>query len=83
MKLFVRAILPKLGFNRNMAHKVIYGSHKFCGFQMAHLYHTQGYLALKHLIGHLHEETITSNQIMIALSYAKLVAGCSLPYLQE
>ena len=50
---------------------------------MAHLYNEQGALALKHVIGHLREETITGNQIMIALSYAELVAGCSLPYLQE
>eukprot|EP00957_Ditylum_brightwellii_P062154 4717266-Ditylum_brightwellii.AAC.1 len=50
---------------------------------MAHLYKEQGALAIKHLIGHLREETITGNQIMIALSYAQLVAGCSLPYLQE
>eukprot|EP00957_Ditylum_brightwellii_P171400 13048653-Ditylum_brightwellii.AAC.1 len=50
---------------------------------MAHLYNEQGVLALKHLIGHFREETITGNQIMIAISYAQLVAGCSLPYLQE
>eukprot|EP00957_Ditylum_brightwellii_P207103 15351463-Ditylum_brightwellii.AAC.1 len=27
-----RAILPKLGFNRNTARKIIYGSHKYSGF---------------------------------------------------
>eukprot|EP00957_Ditylum_brightwellii_P061246 4648155-Ditylum_brightwellii.AAC.1 len=83
MKPVVHAILPKLGFNRHTAHKIIYGSHQYGGFQMAHLYNEQGVLALKHVIGHLREETITGNQIMIALSYAQSVAGCSLPYLQE
>eukprot|EP00957_Ditylum_brightwellii_P036271 2747371-Ditylum_brightwellii.AAC.1 len=50
---------------------------------MARLYNEQGYLAIKHLIGHIREEKITGNQIMIAISYAQLVAGCSLPYLYE
>eukprot|EP00957_Ditylum_brightwellii_P135381 10322767-Ditylum_brightwellii.AAC.1 len=50
---------------------------------MAHLYNKQGVLAIKHCIGHLREETITGNQIMIALGYVQLVAGCSLLYLQE
>eukprot|EP00957_Ditylum_brightwellii_P018172 1369240-Ditylum_brightwellii.AAC.1 len=83
MKPFVRTILPKLGFNRHTAHEIIYGSHQYGGFQMAHLYKKQGVLAIKHLIDHLREETITGNQIIIALSYAQLVAGYSLPYLQE
>eukprot|EP00957_Ditylum_brightwellii_P162455 12370893-Ditylum_brightwellii.AAC.1 len=83
MKPFVRDILPKLGFNQHTAREIIYGSHQYGGFQMAHLYNEQGVLVLQHVIGHLQEETITGNQIMIALSYAQLVAGCSLPYLQE
>eukprot|EP00957_Ditylum_brightwellii_P113176 8630783-Ditylum_brightwellii.AAC.1 len=83
MKPFVRVILPKLGFNRNTARKIIYGSHKYSGFQKARLHHKQEYLALKHLLGCIQEETITGNQIMIALSYVQVVAGCSLPYLQE
>eukprot|EP00957_Ditylum_brightwellii_P152914 11638805-Ditylum_brightwellii.AAC.1 len=83
MKPFVCAILPKFGFNRHTAREVIYGSHQYVGFQMAHLYNEQGVLALKYVIRHLQEETITGNQIMIALSYAQLVAGYSLPYLQE
>eukprot|EP00957_Ditylum_brightwellii_P171587 13063476-Ditylum_brightwellii.AAC.1 len=41
MKPFVHAILPKLGFNRNMTHTIIYGSYRYSGFQMAHLYNEQ------------------------------------------
>eukprot|EP00957_Ditylum_brightwellii_P110254 8409382-Ditylum_brightwellii.AAC.1 len=83
MKLFVRAILPKLGFNRNTARTIIYGSIRYGGFQFMHLYLEQGQLALKHLLGHLMKETITGNQIMIALSYTQLVASSGLPYLSE
>eukprot|EP00957_Ditylum_brightwellii_P189914 14457583-Ditylum_brightwellii.AAC.1 len=83
MKPFVYAILPKLGFNRHTVREIIYKSTQFGGFQFAHLYNEQEYLVLKHLLGHLREKTITGNQIMIALSYAQLVAGNSEPYLQE
>eukprot|EP00957_Ditylum_brightwellii_P017573 1323894-Ditylum_brightwellii.AAC.1 len=76
MKPFVCAILPKLRFNRNTTRAIIHDSHRYGGFQMAHLYNEQGYLAIKHLIGHIREETITGKQLMIALSYAQLVAGC-------
>eukprot|EP00957_Ditylum_brightwellii_P002393 183631-Ditylum_brightwellii.AAC.1 len=38
VKPFVRAILPKRGFNRN----IIYGSYRYGSFQMAHLYNEQG-----------------------------------------
>eukprot|EP00957_Ditylum_brightwellii_P188822 14372995-Ditylum_brightwellii.AAC.1 len=83
MKPFVYTIIPKMGFNRHTVREIIYGSTQFGGFQFAHLYHEQGYLALKHLLGHLREKTITGNQIMIGLSYSHLVAGSSEPYLQE
>eukprot|EP00957_Ditylum_brightwellii_P026538 2007479-Ditylum_brightwellii.AAC.2 len=83
MKPFVYAILPKMEFNWHTVQKIIYGSTYFGRFQLAHLYNEQGYLSLKHLLGHLRKKTITGNQIMIALSYAQLVASCSVPYLQE
>eukprot|EP00957_Ditylum_brightwellii_P140110 10676204-Ditylum_brightwellii.AAC.1 len=71
IKPFVRAILPKLGFNQNTAHTIIYGSEQYGGFQFAHLYLEQGYLSLKHLLGHLKEKTMTGNQIMIVLNYTQ------------
>eukprot|EP00957_Ditylum_brightwellii_P154262 11739527-Ditylum_brightwellii.AAC.1 len=83
MKPFAQAILPKLGFNRNTAREIIFGAAKFVNFQFAHLYMEQGYLAINYLLGHIHESTITSNQIMIALSYTQLVTGSGQPYLQE
>eukprot|EP00957_Ditylum_brightwellii_P141426 10775080-Ditylum_brightwellii.AAC.1 len=59
----------KLGFNRNSPCEIIYGSAKYGGLHFHHLYLEQGYLAIKHLIGHLREETIVGAQIMLMLSY--------------
>eukprot|EP00957_Ditylum_brightwellii_P062458 4740587-Ditylum_brightwellii.AAC.1 len=50
MKPFVHAILPKLGFNWNMAREIIYGASKCSGFQMAHLHLEQSFLAENILI---------------------------------
>eukprot|EP00957_Ditylum_brightwellii_P000966 77311-Ditylum_brightwellii.AAC.1 len=55
MKPFTRAILPKLGFHRNTVQEIVYGAAKFGSIQFAHLYVEQGYLAIKHLIGHVWE----------------------------
>eukprot|EP00957_Ditylum_brightwellii_P129781 9899777-Ditylum_brightwellii.AAC.1 len=38
MKPFVRAILPKLGFNRHSPQEIIYRAEKYDGFNMTHLY---------------------------------------------
>eukprot|EP00957_Ditylum_brightwellii_P034877 2643100-Ditylum_brightwellii.AAC.1 len=83
MKPFVHAILPKLGFNRHMARAIIYGSTKYGGFQLAHLYLEQGYLVIKHFVGHVQEETLTGDQIIVALSKAQLISGSGHPLLEE
>eukprot|EP00957_Ditylum_brightwellii_P136430 10405332-Ditylum_brightwellii.AAC.1 len=83
MKPFVYAILPKLGFNRHTARTVIFGSVRYSGFQLAHLLLEQGYLAIKHFIGHVRKETITGDQIIIALSKAQLILGSGHPLLEE
>eukprot|EP00957_Ditylum_brightwellii_P197303 15031849-Ditylum_brightwellii.AAC.1 len=83
MKPFVCAILPRLGFNHNSPRENIYGSMTYSGFQFLHLYLEQGYLALKHLIGHIQGETIVGLQLMIALSFAQVVSGSRFVYLKE
>eukprot|EP00957_Ditylum_brightwellii_P022226 1677210-Ditylum_brightwellii.AAC.1 len=83
MKPFVCAILPKLGFNCNLPREIIYRSMKYSGFQSAHLYLKQGYLALKHLIGYICKESIIGSQLMIALSFAQAVSGSRFAYLEE
>jgi hypothetical protein len=83
MKSFVSAYLPKLGFNCHMPREVIFGAYRYGGFQFAHLYFQQGYLVLKHLLGHIRESTITGNQIIIALSHAQIFSGSGHPLLFE
>eukprot|EP00957_Ditylum_brightwellii_P081376 6189864-Ditylum_brightwellii.AAC.1 len=83
MKPFVCAILPKLGFNRHSPQEIIYGAEKYGGFNMTHLYLEQGYLSLKHLIGHLRETSIVGEQIMIALSFAQVISGSGFAYLND
>eukprot|EP00957_Ditylum_brightwellii_P020763 1565339-Ditylum_brightwellii.AAC.1 len=83
MKPFVYAILPKLGFNQHTVRKIIFGSTKYGGFQLAHSYLEQGYLAIKHFIGHVQEEPLTGDQIIIALSKAQLISGSGHPLLEE
>eukprot|EP00957_Ditylum_brightwellii_P095743 7294888-Ditylum_brightwellii.AAC.1 len=56
---------------------------KYSGFQFVHLYLKQGYLALKHLIGHICKESIVGLQLMIALSFAQVVSGSRFAYLKE
>eukprot|EP00957_Ditylum_brightwellii_P111273 8484782-Ditylum_brightwellii.AAC.1 len=83
MKPFVHAILPKLGFNWHTFRKIIFGSTWYGGFELAHLYLTQGYLAIKHFIGHVREETLMGDQIIIALSKAQLTSGSGHSLLEE
>eukprot|EP00957_Ditylum_brightwellii_P003409 258411-Ditylum_brightwellii.AAC.1 len=59
----------------------MYGSMKYSGFHFLHLYLEQGYLALKHLIGHIQEETIVGLQLMIALSFVQVVNGSGFVFL--
>eukprot|EP00957_Ditylum_brightwellii_P193192 14710391-Ditylum_brightwellii.AAC.1 len=82
MKPFVHTILPKLGFNRHTAWTVIFGTVRYHGFQLAHLFLEQEYLSIKHFIGHVQEEMLTSDQIIIALSKAQLISGCGYPLLE-
>eukprot|EP00957_Ditylum_brightwellii_P018620 1398812-Ditylum_brightwellii.AAC.1 len=83
MKPFVRAILPKLGFNWHTVRKIIFGSTRYRGFQLSHSYLEQGYLAMKRFIGHVQEETLTGDQIIIALSKAQLISGSGRPLLEK
>eukprot|EP00957_Ditylum_brightwellii_P189269 14405923-Ditylum_brightwellii.AAC.1 len=83
MKPFVRAILAKLGFNCNTTRKIIFGSIKYGSFQLTYLHLEQGHLAIKHFLGHVREETMTGDQIIISQSKAQLISGSSYLLLQD
>eukprot|EP00957_Ditylum_brightwellii_P190126 14473293-Ditylum_brightwellii.AAC.1 len=55
----VHALLPKLGYNQHTTRNIIYSSVKYGGFQLAHLHLEQGYLAIKHFLGHVQEASVT------------------------
>eukprot|EP00957_Ditylum_brightwellii_P002199 168868-Ditylum_brightwellii.AAC.1 len=83
MKPFVRAIITKFGFNRNIARVIIYGQYKYGGFNFAHLWLEQGILGVKYLLGHLRESSVVGESIMVALSYAQLISKISTSYLKD
>eukprot|EP00957_Ditylum_brightwellii_P119330 9103394-Ditylum_brightwellii.AAC.1 len=83
MSLFLNAILPKLGLNCHFPRVVLHGAKKYGGFQMAHFYIEQGYLNIKHLLGHLQEESLTRQHFMVLLSQAQLISGSARPYLSK
>eukprot|EP00957_Ditylum_brightwellii_P087568 6666223-Ditylum_brightwellii.AAC.1 len=45
--------------------------------------HKMGYLNIKYLIGHIWEEPLTGNHLLVLLSQAQLVSGSKTPYLKE
>eukprot|EP00957_Ditylum_brightwellii_P000330 25671-Ditylum_brightwellii.AAC.1 len=50
---------------------------------MAHFYIEQGYLSIKHFLGHLQEESLTGQHFMVLLSQAQLISGSARPYLNK
>eukprot|EP00957_Ditylum_brightwellii_P201726 15326938-Ditylum_brightwellii.AAC.1 len=50
---------------------------------MAHFYIEQGYQSIKHLLGHLQEESLTGQHFMVLLSQAQLISGSAQPYLSK
>eukprot|EP00957_Ditylum_brightwellii_P081973 6233655-Ditylum_brightwellii.AAC.1 len=72
-----------MGFNCHMPRVVIYGTHKFGGFQLAHLYLEQGTAAIRHFLGHVQEMALIGEQIMINLSQCQLVGRKSRPFLNK
>eukprot|EP00957_Ditylum_brightwellii_P204115 15337759-Ditylum_brightwellii.AAC.1 len=83
MKPFACALLPKIGFSCNIARKIIYGWAKYGSFQLTHLHIEQGHLAVKHLLGHLHEMTLPGETFMIALNKGQCVSRSGQPFLSE
>jgi hypothetical protein len=72
----VTAILPKIGFVRNAARKVVFGSAKYCGLGLDHLATVQNYSRLQYLIGHIRSKNITTKLIRQKIDYTQLEIGC-------
>eukprot|EP00957_Ditylum_brightwellii_P038477 2907901-Ditylum_brightwellii.AAC.1 len=72
MSPFLHAILPKVGLNHHFPRVVIYGSKKYGGFQLAHFFIEQGYSSIKYLLGHLQEESLMGQCLIVLLSQVQL-----------
>jgi hypothetical protein len=71
----LRALLPKLHLNRNMAWSIIHGPIVYGGMNLPHLYTSQGLGQLKFLLGHLRAQDKTSKLILISHGYLQLIVG--------
>jgi hypothetical protein len=71
----VNAILPKMGINRNTARAVVFGTSKYGGLGLDHLYAVQGFAQLQYLIGSLRTQDNTGNLYQMLLQYTQLDCG--------
>jgi hypothetical protein len=71
----LRALLPKLHLNRNMARSKIHGPLIYGGMNLPHLYTIQGCDQLKFLLGHLRAQDKTCKLILICHGCLQLLVG--------
>jgi hypothetical protein len=78
------AVLSALGFNRHMPREVVYGSQKYQGLGLRHLYDIQGSDGIKLLIQEINNPgSSTAHLIRIALETVQLEAGIHQPILMD
>ena len=80
---FMKAIVPKLGYNRNMATEIRYGPGRYGGCSIAWLFTEQGIAAIKQFIGHVRAEDELGDLMLILLDHLQLRAGTSWPILSN
>lgn len=71
----IRALLPKLGYNRHFPRKVVFGPTKLGGMGMQPLRFLQGYNHVKLLRRVLNNDTKVTQALRILLRYTTLEAG--------
>jgi hypothetical protein len=77
-----RATLMKLGFNRNIAHKVVYDPSRFDGLGFRDLAVEQGISQTELLIRHLRAGSPQGKLFRITIAWWQLVTGKSYPLLE-
>jgi hypothetical protein len=77
-----RATLMKLGFNRNTAHRVVYGPSRYEGLGFRDLFVEQGIGQVEMLVRHLRANSTQGILIRITLAWWQLVVGVSYPLLE-
>jgi hypothetical protein len=75
------ATLMKLGFDRNTAHRVVYGPSRYGGLGFRHLAVEQGIAQVELFIRHMQAGSTQGKLLRITLSWWQLVMGVSYPLL--
>ena len=73
----INHILPLLGYNRHLPRAVVFGSSKFGGLNLKHLYIEQGTKHVTNFIKYYRNRGSIGNLIKIALRWFHLIAGFS------
>jgi hypothetical protein len=78
------SILAALGYNRHMLREVVYGSKKYQGLGMKHLYDLQGADSIKLFLQEINQQGNTTQQMLLSLlETIQLEAGIQKPILEE
>ena len=81
---FLRTLMPRCGYNRNMSRAVRYAPLYMGGAGFKELYAEQGALMLQHLYKHLNSpETTIGRMLVIALSWTQAFLGTSKFFLEH
>lgn len=75
---FLRVLLPRLGYNRNLSSVLRYTPQVMGGVGLKHLYHQQGLLLLQHAYKYLNSPgTAIGKMLHIAISWTQTFLGVS------
>jgi hypothetical protein len=78
-----RAVLMKIGFIRNTAHRVVFGPSRYGGLGFRDLFVEQGISHVELLLRHLRADSPQGQLFRIAISWWQLVVGVSYTLLQN
>jgi len=81
---FLRSLVPRCGYNRNMSRAIRYAPHHMGGAGFKQLYLEQGTLLLQHFYKFLNSPTTTIGKLIrITLSWTQAFLGISQPILTD
>jgi hypothetical protein len=77
------AILAALGFNRHMPQEVVYGTGKYQGLGLQHLYDIQGIDSTRKLLQELNHQGPTKDMLQNLLKVIQMESGIGNPILED
>ena len=81
---FLRSLIPRCGYNRNMSRAIRYAPSILGGAGFKQLYIEQGTLLLQHIIKHLNTPTTTIGKLMtMAITWTQAFLGTSSLFLMD